>query len=85
MRGVGVGVGEGVRVRITIGVSPPRLDLPGHQGLTLELCAGIVDKEGKSLGEVAREEVRLLLLPPHLPPHFGPKHMGSGVLKFNEC
>ena len=26
-------------------------------GITLELCAGIVDKEGKSLCEIAKEEV----------------------------
>jgi len=27
------------------------------RGITLELCAGIVDKEGKSLAEIASEEV----------------------------
>ena len=39
---------------------------PGRLGLTLELCAGIVDKE-LSLEETAREEVREecgYLLPP---------------------
>ena len=29
----------------------------GSLGITLELCAGIVDKEGKSLAEIAAEEV----------------------------
>ena len=29
----------------------------GSMGITLELCAGIVDKEGKSLCEIAKEEV----------------------------
>jgi len=34
-----------------------RLSLPGEQGVTLELCAGIVDKPGLALEQVAREEV----------------------------
>merc|ERR1739848_152445 len=29
----------------------------GKRGITLELCAGIVDKQGKSLAEIATEEV----------------------------
>ena len=35
-------------------------DIPhdvGKKGITLELCAGIVDKQGKSLAEIATEEV----------------------------
>ena len=31
------------------------------RGITLELCAGIVDKEGKSLAEIATEEGRTLI------------------------
>ena len=36
-------------------------DIPSDvakRGITLELCAGIVDKEGKSLAEIATEEGR---------------------------
>ena len=36
-------------------------DIPSDvakRGITLELCAGIVDKEGKSLAEIASEEGR---------------------------
>ena len=36
-------------------------DIPSEvakRGITLELCAGIVDKEGKSLEEIATEEGR---------------------------
>lgn len=35
----------------------PAVFLKGGEGYTYELCAGIVDKEGKSLAEIASEEV----------------------------
>jgi len=42
---------------VALGTRPDALSLPGSAGVTLELCAGIVDKPGKSLAEIAREEV----------------------------
>ena len=33
----------------------------GKRGITLELCAGIVDKQGKSLADIATEEGNLIL------------------------
>ena len=40
-------------------------DIPSDvakRGITLELCAGIVDKEGKSLAEIATEEGMTLIM-----------------------
>ena len=51
-------LGGGARWGVGGGVRHPRLSLPGQQGVTLELCAGIVDKPGLALEQVAREEVR---------------------------
>lgn len=35
----------------------PAVYLKNHDGYTYELCAGIVDKEGKSLAQIASEEI----------------------------
>ena len=40
----------------TIGESVDTSKNSGHQGVTYELCAGIVDKD-KDLAEIAKEEV----------------------------
>ena len=42
---------------VTVGDEVDTDKFPGHLGLTVELCAGIVDKE-LSLEEIARQEVR---------------------------
>ena len=47
-----------IRKQIVVTHSPiGQKDDIGSLGITLELCAGIVDKEGKSLAEIAAEEV----------------------------
>ena len=44
------------QVVVTYSLTGQKDDI-GSLGITLELCAGIVDKEGKSLAEIAAEEV----------------------------
>ena len=47
-----------IRKQIVVTHSPiGQKDDIGSLGITLELCAGIVDKEDKSLAEIAAEEV----------------------------
>ena len=46
-----------VRPPVGVGDSVDTETFPGGLGLTLELCAGIVDKEGLTLEEIASQEV----------------------------